>query len=70
MMLGPAGFIYRRFERMTDPRGNRSSNHELLEMIFMAITATICGADGWAEVERFVKAQVSCSASSPAIHRR
>jgi predicted transposase YbfD/YdcC len=58
MTHGPAGIIYKHFEKVTDPRVNRGANHDLLEMIFMAITATICGADGWADVERFVKAKV------------
>jgi predicted transposase YbfD/YdcC len=32
---------------------NRGRNHPLLEMIFIALTATLCGAQGWADVERF-----------------
>ncbi|MEZ6051870.1 MAG: transposase family protein [Planctomycetaceae bacterium] len=32
-------------------------NHDLLEMVFMALTATICGADGWVDVERFAKSK-------------
>lgn len=58
MTHGPAGIIYKHFEKVTDPRVNRGGNHDLLEMLFMAITATICGANGWADVERFVKAKV------------
>jgi DDE_Tnp_1-associated len=46
MTHGPAGFICKHFEKVTDPRANRGAKHDLLEMIFMAITATICGADG------------------------
>lgn len=55
MAHGPAGIIYKHFEKVTDPRVDRGGNHDLLEMIFMAITATVCGANGWADVERFVK---------------
>lgn len=58
MTHGPAGIIDKHFEKVTDPRVNRGANHDLLEMLFMAITATICGANGWADVERFVKAKV------------
>jgi hypothetical protein len=36
---------------------DRGANHDLMEMIFMALTATMCGANGWADVERFVKAK-------------
>jgi predicted transposase YbfD/YdcC len=55
MFEGAAGIIYKHFERVTDPRANRGFNHNLYEMVFMALTAAICGANGWADVERFVK---------------
>ena len=57
-MEGPAALVYNSFERITDPRVDRGSNHALLEMIFMALTAAICGADGWVDVERFAKAKI------------
>lgn len=57
-MEGPATLVYNSFERITDPRVDRGSNHDLLEMIFVALTAAICGADGWADVERFAKAKI------------
>jgi len=57
MTHGLAGIIYKHFEKVTDPRVNRGGNHDLLEMLFMALTATICGANGWADVERFVNAK-------------
>lgn len=56
-MQGPATLVYNSFENITDPRANRGSNHDLLEMIFMALTAAICGADGWTDVERFAKSK-------------
>ncbi len=52
-MTGPSAAIYKHFENVTDPRVNRGANHSLLEMMFVALTATICGADGWVDVERF-----------------
>ena len=52
-MTGPAAAIYNRCENVTDPRVNRGANHSLLEMMFVALTAAICGANGWADVERF-----------------
>lgn len=53
MASGPAAVVYNHFENLTDPRVNRGKNHSLIEMIFMALTATLCGAQGWADVERF-----------------
>ncbi len=57
MGTGPAAVIYKHFENLTDPRINRGKNHELIEMIFLALTATLCGAQGWADVERFAKSK-------------
>jgi predicted transposase YbfD/YdcC len=57
MATGPAAVVYKHFENLTDPRINRGKNHNLIEMIFLALTATICGAQGWADVERFAKSK-------------
>ncbi|MFN8710194.1 MAG: transposase family protein, partial [Planctomyces sp.] len=57
MTKGAASVVYQHFEKVTDPRVDRGRNHDLHEMIFMALTATICGANGWADVERFVKSK-------------
>lgn len=57
MHTGPAGIVYKHFEKVTDPRAYRGPTHDLHEMIFMALTATMCGANGWADVERFVDAR-------------
>ncbi|MCA9024336.1 MAG: ISAs1 family transposase [Planctomycetaceae bacterium] len=56
-MVGPARNVQRHFVNVTDPRVDRGHNHDLLEMVFMALTATICGADGWVDVERFAKSK-------------
>ncbi|MEQ9410966.1 MAG: transposase family protein [Fuerstiella sp.] len=56
-MTGPAALVTRTFVDVTDPRVDRGHNHDLLEMIFIALTASICGANGWADVERFAKAK-------------
>lgn len=58
-MNGPAAIVSQTFENVTDPRAERGCNHDLLEMIFLTLTATICGANGWADVERFAKAKLS-----------
>jgi predicted transposase YbfD/YdcC len=57
-MEDPATLVYNSFANITDPRVDRGSNHDLLEMVFIALTAAICGADGWTDVERFAKAKV------------
>ena len=57
MASGPATLIYEHFENLTDPRVDRGFNHNLLEMIFLALTATLCGANGWADVERFCQSK-------------
>lgn len=50
---------YKHFENVTDPRLNRGSNHSLIEMIFVTLCATICGADSWVDVERFGKTKLA-----------
>ena len=52
-MNGPAAIVSKSFVNVTDPRLERGHNHDLLEMIFITLTATICGANSWADVERF-----------------
>ncbi len=57
MRSGPAAVVCKHFENLTDPRVNRGKNHDLLEMVFIALTATLCGAQGWADVERFAQSK-------------
>lgn len=45
------------FAKLTDPRVERTKLHSLLDMVFIALCATICGAEGWADVERFGKSK-------------
>lgn len=59
MFTGPASVVDKHFENITDPRANRGNNHSLIELIFMALTATVCGAQGWVDVERFAKSKES-----------
>ena len=49
--------IDKHFAKVTDPRVDRGTNYDLVEMIFIAITATMCGAQGWADIERFAMAK-------------
>jgi len=57
MATGLAAVVCKHFENITDPRANRGFNHDLGEMIFLALTATMCGANGWADVERFANSK-------------
>jgi len=45
--------IARYFQDLDDPRVDRTKRHNLTDMIFLAICAVICGADGWVQVELF-----------------
>lgn len=46
------------FVDLTDPREDRGYNHKLLDVIGLALCGTICGANSWADVERFAKAHI------------
>ncbi|WP_207281000.1 ISAs1 family transposase [Thiocystis violacea] len=47
----------RHFAGLEDPRRSTQSRHKLVEMIVIAIAATLGGADGWTGVETFAKAK-------------
>jgi predicted transposase YbfD/YdcC len=45
--------IFTHFENLTDPRIKRTQVHKLLDIMTIALCAAICGANSWADVERF-----------------
>lgn len=47
------------FGKVTDPRLNRTKRHALLDIIILALCATLGGANGWADIERFGKAKLA-----------
>jgi predicted transposase YbfD/YdcC len=47
----------RHFATLEDPRSATQSRHKLIEMIIIAIAATLGGTDGWVGVETFAKAK-------------
>jgi predicted transposase YbfD/YdcC len=47
------------FAEIEDPRVERTKDHELLDIIVIAICAVICGADGWTGMEAFGKAKLA-----------
>lgn len=46
------------FENLTDPRLSRTRRHALLDILILAVCATLGGADGWADIERFGRAKI------------
>ncbi len=46
------------FADLTDPRLERTKRHTLLDIIVLAVCATLGNADGWADIERFGKAKL------------
>ena len=46
------------FENLADPRMERTKRHSLLDIIILAVCATLGNADGWADIERFGKAKL------------
>jgi predicted transposase YbfD/YdcC len=47
------GSIIEHFSIITDPRVDRNKDHQLTDIMMIAICAVICGADGWADIEQF-----------------
>jgi predicted transposase YbfD/YdcC len=45
--------ILTKFEKLTDPRVERSKRHLLLDMVAISLCAAICGANSWVDVEKF-----------------
>ncbi len=46
------------FAGLTDPRLERTQRHTLLDIIILAVCATLGNANGWADIERFSKAKL------------
>ena len=53
MKRGKSASIMDSFEALEDPRIDRCKRHQLLDIIVIAICATICGADSWVHMEMF-----------------
>ncbi|MBM4011641.1 MAG: transposase family protein, partial [Planctomycetes bacterium] len=52
MIVSTTPVILAHFEDLTDPRMTRTKRHLLIDMVAIALCAAICGAEGWADVER------------------
>lgn len=53
----PTASIIQHFSGIEDPRIARHKKHRLSDIFFIAICATICGADNWVAIETFGKAK-------------
>lgn len=53
MPAQPAADLRKHFGHLTDPRIERTKEHQLIDIIIIAICAIIAGADGWVAVEAF-----------------
>lgn len=52
-MSGRLVAVFTPFEKLTDPRIERTRIHDLFELVVVALCGTIAGADSWADIERF-----------------
>lgn len=49
--------LWEYFSVIQDPRVERTRQHKLVDIIFIAICGTICGADDWVEIAEFGEAK-------------
>lgn len=47
------------FASLEDPRVDRTKQHQLLDIMVIAVCAVICGADNWVEIEEFGNAKLA-----------
>ena len=55
----PKTTILDHFADLDDPRVERTRRHKLVDIIAIAICATICGADSWVHIELFGKSKLA-----------
>jgi len=47
------------FVDLADVQEHRGQNHNLLDLVGIVLCGTICGANTWADIERFAKAHIA-----------
>ena len=47
------------FAELDDPRVERTRHHKLVDILAIAICATICGADSWVHIELFGRSKLA-----------
>ena len=52
----PCGLL-RYFNKLKDPRVDRTKRHTLTDILTIAVSAVICGAEGWTQVQEFGEAK-------------
>ena len=57
MAHAPKATILDHFAELDDPRVERTRHHKLVDILAIAICATICGADSWVHVALFGKSK-------------
>jgi len=55
--LNPLQPLRAHFTPLQDPRVERTKEHQLLDIITIALCAVLCGADNWVEIETFGNAK-------------
>ena len=56
MAKTPTETITKHFGALPDPRTGNATQHLLLDLVVIAICATVCGADGWEDIELWAHA--------------
>ena len=51
--------IHQHFAGLDDPRVERTKDHQLLDILTIALCAVLCGADCWTECEAFGRAKLA-----------
>ena len=59
MAQRPNATILDHFTDLDDPRVERTRRHKLVDILAIAICATICGADSWVHIELFGKSKLA-----------
>ena len=49
--------LFEHFQDLEDPRWDRYKLHKFNDLLFITICATICGADGWQDLEQYALAK-------------
>ena len=59
MAQAPKATILDHFAELDDPRVERTRHHKLVDILAIAICATICGADSWVHIELFGRSKLA-----------
>jgi hypothetical protein len=54
----PSASIRDHFALLTDPRSDHTKQHQLLDIVTIALCGVICGAESWVKIEQFGNAKL------------